>query len=105
VSERRPEWLAIVGAPLIGLGLLWLLRWFLPSGMALAIALTSGIAWGYCWKTGRLDMVALPVTLVFALAVAAPFPDPWRFPIAVVFVVAGSLVGMWIRHRLTHAPE
>jgi hypothetical protein len=105
MSESGREWLAILGSPTIALGLWWLLSWFLPPGVAMVIALTSGIAWGTYWKTGRRDMALVPVTIVLAYATALPFPGEWRFPIAVIFVVAGSLVGMGLRHRRTRAPE
>lgn len=105
MSETGREWLAIIGAPLIALGLLWLLRGFLPSGMALSIALTSGLAWGHYWKTGRPELALVPVSIALAYTATLPFPGEWRFPIAIVFVIAGSFVGMWLRHRRTHASE
>jgi hypothetical protein len=58
MNDSRKGWLAIIGAPLVGLALLWLLRGFLPPGMALAIALTSGMAWAYYWKMGRTESVS-----------------------------------------------
>jgi hypothetical protein len=101
MSETRSEWLAIIGSPLIGLALLWLLRGFLPPGMTMAIALTSGMAWAYYRKMGRIDLVVAPVTIALAFAVAQLVPNGWRPLIALVFVVAALLAAAWLRQRLS----
>lgn len=95
----RKEWLAIIGSPLVALALLWLLRGFMPPGMALAIALTSGMAWGYYWKMGRFDFVVTPITVALAFMAAQFVPDGWRPLIALVFVVAALLAAAWLRQR------
>jgi hypothetical protein len=105
MNGGKSEWLATAGSPLVALALLWLLRWWLPPGMALAIALTAGMAWGYYWKTGRADLVAVPVTIALALAVSRLFPPAWGGGIAVVFVVAGYLAVLRFRHRLPFAAK
>jgi hypothetical protein len=101
MSKAGREWLAIIGAPLVALALLWLLRGFLPPGMTLAIALTSGMAWGYYWKMGRFDFVVAPVTIALAFGVAQFVPNGWRPLIALVFVVAALLAAAWLRQRLS----
>ena len=99
MSETRREWLTIIGAPLIALGLLGLLRLFLPPGMALAVAMTSGMAWGYYWKTGRPDLAVVPVAIAGPFAVAQPFPEQWRWVVGLAFLVAGYPIFLWLRQR------
>ena len=74
---------------------------YLIMGMALAIALTSGMAWGYYWKMGRFDFVVTPVTIALAFGVAQFVPNGWRPLIALVFVVAALLAAAWLRQRLS----
>lgn len=105
MSDSRKEWLAIIGSPLIGLGLLCLLRAFLPPGMALGIAVTSAIAWGYYWKTGEAGLVVVPITIAFAFAVARLVPYEWRPVIAIACAVAGMLVGARFRQRRLHPAD
>jgi hypothetical protein len=103
MSNRKSEWLGIAGSPLLGLALLWLLGRFLPSGIALAIALTTAMAWGQYWKSGRAEMAVVPVTIALAFAVAQVFPREWSGGIAVVFVVAGYLAVLRLRQRQVRA--
>lgn len=95
----KSDWLGIVGSPLVALGLLWLLRGLVPPGMALALAVTTAMTWGYYWKNGSLDMAVVPVTIALAFATAGFFPDQWHGPIAILFVIGGILFGKWLQQR------
>ena len=102
MSISKRDWLGLA-APLVGLGLLWLLGPFLLPGVALTLAVTTAMAWGYYWKSRRVDFVVIPITIALALGTAQFFPDAWRFPIAAVFTVSGGLLVLWLQQRLRPA--